>query len=199
MHEYIAKPVIFVLCASILIQGCYSYSYLSKDEMYRESLTEKNIVITLANGSRIDSPRYRHIYTTERSDFIYGIGKWRHQFSIETPFIGRLERSFIDSFKVDKYASAASYACYLTDGNIISFKPGDYVSVTPDQPPGLWCTGIIKVQNRDSLFSGRISEEEIRSVSEKKEEILPVIVLAVGGAACTIMIFTFLNSGLSIL
>jgi hypothetical protein len=181
--------VILVLCCSLLLQGCFSYAYLSKDELTGESFSEKSIVITLIDGSVIESEYNRHIYTTDRSDFIYGIGKWKHQFSTETPFLGKLERSFIDSIKEDEYGPKGSYLYYLSGGTIISFREEDYVSVTPDQPPGLWCTGVLTINKIESRFRGRIPEERIKDIKIKKVDIVETIGIVVGIIVIPSMIY----------
>jgi hypothetical protein len=189
------KTIMLVLCCSILLHGCFSYSYLPKEVFKQESLSEENILITLIDGSVIESQYHHHIYTTERSDFIYCSGKWKHRSGAETPFVGKLERSFIDSLKKDEFGLKGSYLCYLSGGTIISFREEDYISVTPDQSPGLWCTGVLTVNSKESIFKGKIPDERIKDIKIKKENILPLIALTVGGIVVIASILSILSGG----
>jgi hypothetical protein len=194
MHNSIVKPLTYMLCFSLLLHGCYSYSILPKEELTRKPLSENDIIILLTDGSVIECGCYRHIFTKDRSDFIYGIGKWRHQFSAETQFRGIIERTFIDSIRKDEYGPLGSILCYLSGGTILSFTKGDYVKVTPDKPPGLWCTGILKHDGIESEFSGKIPNENIRAIKIKKSDYpktLGLIVLATGCIVMAVIVTKF--------
>lgn len=164
------KIFIFFLCCSTLLQGCYSYSSITREDWLSQSPSVgENIFITLVDDSVIKSKPYHHIYTTEPANFIFGTAKLKHRYirREHTQFVGKLERSSVDSLKTIG-VSPQYLICYLPDSTDIYYQDGDYVIITPDQLPGLWCSGILTVDDKESIFSGRIPNESIKYIEIKK-------------------------------
>ena len=165
------KKFVFLLCFSILIYSCYPYSSFTRDELpVQKLLFEEEIIVKFIDGSVLISQPYHHIYTTEPGNFIYGIGKQKHRYiNIEhKEFTGKLERASIDSLRIFGVGNKGDLICYLSDSTDIYFWNEDYVIVTPDQSPGLWCAGVVTYNQGDSTFSGRVLDKNIKSVEMKK-------------------------------
>ncbi|MGD0339005.1 MAG: hypothetical protein ABSB78_09470 [Bacteroidota bacterium] len=181
------KTFILFLCCSILFYGCYAYSPLTREDLLNHRVPPGNdILVTLIDGAVIKCQPYHHIYTTESADFIFGSGKRKHRFHLSEhrEFVGMLQRSSIDSLRVMGIGTDKYLMCYLPDSTDIYFLYGDYIIVTPDQPPGLWCAGIQSVDGKDSVFSGRIPNERIERVETKEINALSTI----GGAVFVIVV-----------
>ena len=179
------KTFTFFLCCSILLYGCYPLSPLTHEGLIHQKLQENDIIVTLVDGGVIKSPTYHHIYTTEPSNFIYGSGGQRHRFirGYHKEFIGKVHRSSIDSLEF----IGRDIVCYLPDSTYIHFEDGNYIVITPDRSPGLWCAGILTVDGKDPIFSGylpgdRIKQIEMRQYSEGQTYFL------VGGVTVIVVI-----------
>jgi hypothetical protein len=166
MQDIMKKTFIFFLCCSVLLYGCYPLSDLTHEELIDQKSQDEAITITLVDGSVIESSPYHYIYTTEPSNFIYGSGKQKHRFirGDDKEFIGKVDRSSIDSLGfIGRYI-----VCYLPDSTYIYFEEENYVIITPDQSPGLWCAGILTVDHKESAFSGKIPNERIKQIEMRK-------------------------------
>lgn len=165
------KNFIFFLCCSILLYGCYSLSPLTQEDLLAlSSLPGRRIFVTLVDGSVIKSQPHYYFYTTEPGDFIFGFGKQKHRFMLreQTEFVGKLQRASIDSLKLIKDLNNRYLVCYLSDSTDIYYREGDYIMVTPEQSPGLWCAGILTIDGKESVFSGRIPNERIERIEMQK-------------------------------
>jgi hypothetical protein len=172
------KVFVIFLCCSILLHGCQSYTSLTRENGIEQiALSEKDFIITLTDDSVIKSRPYHHIYTAEPGDFIFGSGKRKHRFvpGEHIPYVGRVERASIDSLNFIGESPERYLICYLPDSTDIYYQEGDYIVITPDQPPGLWCTGTRTADGNDSIFSGRIPYERIRNIEIKKFDPLRTI------------------------
>jgi hypothetical protein len=192
MQDLMKKTFIFFLCCSTLLYGCFPFSPLTQEDwLAQSSLSEREILVTLVDGSVIKSQPHHYIYTTEPSNFIYGSGRQRHRFihGEHKEFIGKVYRSSIDSLGfIGRY-----FVCYLPDSTDIYFRDGDYIVVTPDQSPGLWCAGIHTADDKESVFSGKIPQERIERVEVKKFSEWQTRWL-VGGVIAIVVIIIFLSS-----
>ena len=180
------KAFIFFLCCSTLLYGCYPLSPLTQEDwLAQSSLPERDISVTLVDGSVIKSQPHHYFYTTEPADFIYGFGKRKHRFvrSEHIEFVGKLQRASIDSLKLIGGVNNRYLICYLPDSTDIYFPDGDYIVVTPDQSPGLWCAGILTADGKESVFSGKISNDRIERVEMRKLSQLQTFFLVVGVTA----------------
>ncbi len=180
------KAFIFFLCCSTLLYGCYPLSPLTQEDwLAQSSLPERDISVTLVDGSVIKSQPHHYFYTTEPADFIYGFGKRKHRFvrSEHIEFVGKLQRASIDSLKLIGGVNNRYLICYLPDSTDIYFPDGDYIVVTPDQSPGLWCAGILTADGKESVFSGKIPNDRIERVEMRKLSQLQTFFLVVGVTA----------------
>ena len=186
MQDLMKKAFIFFLCCSTLLYGCYPLSPLTQEDwLAQSSLPERDISVTLVDGSVIKSQPHHYFYTTEPADFIYGFGKRKHRFvrSEHIEFVGKLQRASIDSLKLIGGVNNRYLICYLPDSTDIYFPDGDYIVVTPDQSPGLWCAGILTADGKESVFSGKISNDRIERVEMRKLSQLQTFFLVVGVTA----------------
>jgi hypothetical protein len=171
MENLMKKTSIFFLCCSFLLYSCYPWTPLTQEDKTEQSqFIEEDIIVTLVDGSVIKSRPYRHFYTTEPDDCIFGYGRKRHRFvrAEHIEFTGKLERVSIDSLKFIGSQTLGHLLCYLPDSIDIYFNSGDYIIVTPDQPAGLWCAGILTANDKDSIFNGRIPQDRIKSIEMRE-------------------------------
>jgi hypothetical protein len=197
IQDLMKKTFIFFLCCSTLLYGCFPLSPLTTgDWLAQGSLSEREILVTLVDGSVIKSQPHHHFYTTEPADFIYGFGKRKHRSirGVQTEFVGKLERASIDSLKLIGAASNRYLICYLPDSTDIYLRDGDYIVVTPDQSPGLWCAGVLTADGKDSVFSGKIPNDRIESVEMTKFAPLETCFLVVGVTAVVVIIIISISS-----
>jgi hypothetical protein len=199
MQDLMKKTFIFFLCCSTLLCGCYPLSPLTQEDwLAQSSLPEREILVTLVDGSVIKSQPHHYFHTTGPANFIYGFGKRKHRFvrSEHIEFVGKLQRASIDSLKLIGSVNNRYLICYLPDSTDIYFQDGDYIVVTPDQPPGLWCAGILNADGKESVFSGRISDERIKRVEMKKYNELQTFVFSTGVAVVVgiIIVLSVLSS-----
>jgi hypothetical protein len=178
INTFMKKTFVIFLCCVTLLYSCYPYSPLTREELNAQVLPAgEKIRVILADGSIIKSQPYHHISTTEPAGFIYGSGKRYSRFSQsdQKDFVGRLERASIDSLKLIGQGSMRYLLCYPSDSTEISFLYGEYVIVSIEQPPGLWCAGIQTSNGNDSIYSGRIPQERIERIEIEKYNALRTI------------------------
>lgn len=179
------KKFIIFLCFSTLLYSCSPYtSFTLQEYAFQKFLPEENIIVYLVEGSVIRVQPYRHIYTTGTNNFIYGFGKRKHRYipGEHIEFTGKLERASIDSLRIFGVGINRYLICYLPDSTDIYYWNGDYVIVTPDKAPGLWCAGILTTNQGDLIYSGRVLNKNIKSIEMKKpdegKKIIAIMVVA---------------------
>jgi hypothetical protein len=164
------RLVVIFLCASLLLEGCYSLCTLNEDERGQLcSIEADDIVVTLNDGSKIESQPYHHFWITEPSDIILGEGSaWKslakQHIDYTSLFRGRLQWSFIDSSKPLITASQHHLRCWLRDSSVLTFKQGDYIILTPDSDTGFWILGT----KNDTAFTGRVMPESIKEIETSR-------------------------------
>jgi hypothetical protein len=192
MQDLMKKTFIFFLCCSTLLYGCFPLSPLTQEDwLAQSSLPEREILVTLVDGSVIKSQPHHYIYTTEPSNFIYGSGRQRHRFirGEHKEFIGKVYRSSIDSLGfIGRY-----FVCYLPDSTDIYFEGGNYIVITPDRSHGLWCAGILTFDGKDTIFSGYVPGDRIKQIEMRKFSEWQTYFL-VAGVTVIIVIIIFLSS-----
>jgi hypothetical protein len=165
------KTFIFFLCCSTLLYSCAPLIPLTKEDwLAQSSLPEKEIFITLVDGSVITAQPHHYFYTTEPGDFIVGFGMQKHRFirGEHTHYTGKVQRASIDSLAFIGGGNNKYLICYLPDSTDIYYGAGDYIMVTPDQSPGLWCTGTLTADGKNSIFSGKIPQERIKHIEMRR-------------------------------
>ena len=186
--------LVILLCASLLLEGCYSYSALNEEERNQfGTLENDNILIVLNDGSNIESHKGLHVEITEPSEFVLGIGSRCKSNSRggslkATHFAGRLQKSLIDSSKLirsSSYGIDMLFQCWLSDSSVMTFKSGDYVTITPDSGIGFWVIGI----TNHSTFRGKITPTSIHHIEVPKVSAVATTVSVIGvGLFVTMMV-----------
>jgi hypothetical protein len=165
------KTFILFLCCSTLLYSCAPLTPLTKEDwLAQSSLPEREIFITLVDGSVITAQPHHYFYTTEPGDFIVGFGMQRHRFirGEHTHYTCKLQRTSIDSLTFIGGGNNRYLICYLSDSTDIYYRDGDYIMVTPDQSQGLWCVGMLSAHGKDSIFSGKIPLERIEHIEMRR-------------------------------
>jgi len=175
--------IVLILCSSLVLQGCYSYSALTDEEKEFYWLGDSDsILITLADGTVLESGPFCHAQFEKPADFVYGSGRQVFQNSLgNTPFVGVLMKSFIDSTTLVETGSDHSLICYLWNGTAIKFSEGDYFIVTANDSAGFWCAG---TTNSGGKMSRWLSTDEIKQIEVKKMSILNSILFGSAVLAC---------------
>jgi hypothetical protein len=174
---------VMLLCGSLLLEGCYSYRPVTASGQRQLRSTESDdIILTLNDGSRIESRRDWHFEVTEPSAFIFGEGEGRRSKGASSSanswfFSGKIDWRAIDSVKLLSPASGPLLRCWRSDSTIVDFRPGHYVILTPDSGTGFWAIGT----RNDSSFQGRILPESILEIEASRFSMMktaPLVLLA---------------------
>ncbi len=158
------KLLLIILCGAMLLDGCYSYSVLETGDKEQQLPPDsESIIVTLKNGSVIESEAFHHVVVNVPSNFIYGIGaslnasRWK-------VFIGRIDPSLIDSSGERSYDGRRYKMFWFKDNSQIRFFKEYYFAVTPDQGTGLWCIGGKSDGESDSMFAGKVVLGNVQTI-----------------------------------
>ena len=198
--------LIIVLCPSLLLEGCYSsFTLTEQDRLQGHPNEDETILVTLKNGSTIESEDYHHVEVKEPSNFIYvEVGeRFDRKTGERKTFRGSIQPATIDSSRVDTVLSTGwsarkrnrlhFYNFGLTDGSVIRCLKSDCFTVTSAQGPGLWCAGRMELNHESSNFVGKIPFESIMKLEVKKvsatKTAIGVFGIALGVGVVFILLF----------
>lgn len=151
-----------IVVQALLISGCYTYRSMTEDGQNEVVPNNEDAIrITLNDGSVIESPAFMHVDTHEPSDLIIGTGQER---STPRTFKGILTSGEIDSVKTIPTAGGEALLCWLKNRSSIAFKPHEYLRVSMQDPPGLWCAGKKTSLGGVSEFRGIVSREQLTDI-----------------------------------
>jgi hypothetical protein len=167
--------IIILLCAMLLLEGCYSYRAITQDEDGRITLMpDRNIRIDLKDDTEIEVEPYRYISVEAPSNFVYGTGvRIDKATGSSTEFRGIIYPVSCDSNPANISSEWYSkgdrrYDFHLSDGIVTQFNLGDFVTVDSTDDPGLWiCSGEdywsgIQINNAKIPFTDISKIEESR-------------------------------------
>ncbi|HEY6191922.1 MAG TPA: hypothetical protein VI215_06285 [Bacteroidota bacterium] len=192
-----------LLCSSLLLEGCYSsFTLTEQDRLQSHPKEDENILVTLKDGSRIESEEYHHIEVKKPSDFIYvEVGeRFDRKAGIRESFKGSIQPVTIDSSEIDS-VSATGFVSQekryyfnfgLSDGSKIRCLKSDCFTVTSAQGAGLWCVGRLESNHVPSRFIGMIPVESIRQIDVSSVSGNNTVLLVVGIASGVGLVLLFL-------
>ena len=155
----------FIIALLVTQPGCSSYR-LTEEEVNRGNIpSDHKVRIVLIDSSIVESGSYKHLVVQEPADLVTGSGTERRS---GKPFAGVISRSEIDSARVVELTgpkkTSAAYVCWLKNGTSVGFTEYDYLDITPEHAPGLWCAGSRAGRGPSRPFKGRIDSAEIAMI-----------------------------------
>ena len=182
-----SRSLMLVAVQALLISGCYTYRSVTKDDQGEISAkNEEAIRVTLKDGSVIESPPFMHILTREQSDLIIGTGQER---STSRTFKGLITSSEIDSTRPISTADGEALVCWLKNKTSVAFKPREYLRLTMEDSPGLWCLGERKTPGVVIDFRGVVPRDQIEGIEVVELNSGNTLKLAAGIALLPVAVF----------
>jgi hypothetical protein len=167
MYKKLISSILVVALLNLV--GCYSYSTLTEEEMQDNHFTRKDgSKLLLKDRSEIECPLGNNpktfiVRVNEPSDFIYGRGKIFKVYPPSIDFWGDIARDMIDSSSSSYINNEAYERFWLKDSSRVTFREGEYVSITPEDGIGYWVAGI----KDNNQFIGKVKFEEIDEIQVK--------------------------------
>jgi hypothetical protein len=187
--EIIMKTlIIYLLCASLLLEGCFCYSTITEDEHGKLALNpDQNIKVYLKDETEIEAEPYRYFSVVEPANYVYGSGICIDKTKDSSyEFSGIIYPVSCDS-NPDNISSqwqserARRYDFYLNDGTITQFDQGDFVMVDSTYGPGLWICSGEDVSHWTEVNNMKIPFEDIDKIEVRQVDTELDVVLGVAG------------------
>lgn len=162
----------YIIIAAFLVaqNGCTSYYELTREEIEKGMIpSETALRITRNDSSIVESGAYRHALVREPTDFVIGSGSERQS---GRQFAGKVPRSEIDSTRQIEVVNSHGvqetfFICWLRTKTSLAFKEYDFLNITAEDPPGLWCAGTVTDRDQVRPFKGRIDPFTINRIEAK--------------------------------
>jgi len=138
-----------LFCASLLLEGCYTSRTISQDEEGKREIEQnEDIQVRMKDGRVIIVELFHYICVDEFATFVYGSGmRIDNETHGSFEFVGKIVPVACDSNSKNfsnRWGSAGKrrFDFYLSDGSVVQFARGDFVTVDSSQGTGLWiCRG----------------------------------------------------------
>jgi hypothetical protein len=189
--------IIFLLCASLLLEGCYSYTAVREGEQGKIKLDPHSDIQVRQNDGTEFEVKGDHFVSVEMpSNFVYGVGKLIDRNSGNSvDFAGTIYPVSTDSEAVQPIGAwglpkARRFDFHLKNGMIVQCKQGDFVKVDSMQGPGLWICGkgdFFKF-HRNGL---RIPYEDISTIEESQFSAGKTALCTIGVAVPAVLMVSF--------
>jgi hypothetical protein len=165
--------IIILLCASLLLEGCYSYSAITADDKGQVNIEpDTDIQIKQNDGTEIEVKGNHFVSVTTPSDFVYGEGKLIDSKSGNSvDFVGTVNPVASDTQSVRAPGEWGArridrYRFYLNNGLVAQYNQGDFVSVDSAQGSGLWVCGKGEAFN-NGKNGMRIPFENVKAIEKR--------------------------------
>lgn len=165
----ILVALLFFVC------GCTSYYEIAPEDVNTGKIpSERAIRVIQRDGKVIESGAYRHIVVEEPVDLVVGTGTDRKS---GRSFSGTIRRADIDSSRQIQIENASLaretyFLVWLRNKTTLAFPEYDYLNMTPEHQPGLWCAGTMTDGDHARPFKGRIDLSDITGIETKEITIL---------------------------
>jgi len=194
--------IIIVLCSSLLLEGCYSYYAVNEEDKHQHHPKEdESILVTLKDGSTIESEAYHHDEVSEPSDLVYVVAGER--FDMKTGerrrFNGSIQPMTFPSNDGDTVFMGGSALLpkmredecrfRLSDSSEVRCQKSDCFTVTSKEGAGLWCTGRMESKNSSSPFIGMTAYENIKQIEVKEPSVGKTLLLTGGIVTGVALVF----------
>jgi hypothetical protein len=165
--------ITILLCASLLLEGCYSYSAITADDKGQLNIEpDTDIQIRQKDGTEFEVKGNHFVSVTTPSNFVYGEGTLVDGKSGNSvDFVGIVNPVASDTQSVRASGEWGArridrYRFYLNNGLVAQYNQGDFVSVDSAQGSGLWVCG--KGEAFDNNKNGlRIPFENVKAIEKR--------------------------------
>ena len=180
--------VVILISSALCLESCYSLIPLAETEHHDVSTTDnETIVITLQDGTRIESPPYHHTQVSEPSEFVLGTGeRLSKENKNEGVFEGKIIPVRIDPGEkkyergVNSWEHSPYHDFWLSDTSKIRCFDKDFIAITKAEGTGFWCVGSVN----NKTYKGRILPENIKSVEVRRFALEETAIWIVGTPLC---------------